>query len=131
MQEKGGPPVGLVHNGPRPVVALGRVMKVLAVEWSRAGEATGHRVGRIVEPESDMESVCRCQTHDRIESEDLVKQNRLDLDRSSAIRTDVDVGLIPGEPEIGEAWVWRSVGQLVTLLDRKKVKIQAWLEPTQ
>ena len=84
-----------------------------------------------IEPKPDMERVGRGEAHKRIKPKNLVEKNGPDCHRTGAIGADVDVRLIPSEPEAGEAGIGRAVGQLIAFLNGKEVEIQARLEAAQ
>jgi len=80
-----------------------------------------------------MERVCRSQAHVGIKTEDIVQENRSDLDMA-IIRflANLDIGLIPGQTEAPrEIGVFRAVGLKETVLDGEQVKGDARLDPIQ
>ena len=99
---------GLRQSGPRPVVAPGRLIiasgprLVLAVERRRLGdvESARGRVVRVVKPEADVKRVDR--SHGRlveVHTEDLIRQDRLDLHAAAPVAVRLHVRLVPGEAE--------------------------------
>src|ERR1700761_6353865 len=68
--------------------------------WIVRGETARSSVLRIVEPETHVEGVGRWKGGIRIETKDLVKQDRLDPDMTIvAMLPDLDVRLIPSKTE--------------------------------
>src|SRR6476661_5433296 len=104
---------------------------VIAVERRHPGEPAGCRVGRIVEPETEVERVRRTESYGRVEAEDLVEQDCLDPHGRSAGVADVDVRLVPGKTEVGEPGNGRAVGVLVAVLHREQGELQARLKVAQ
>src|SRR4051812_37594266 len=98
---------------------------MLAIEGRRLGwiEAASDRIVRIVEPETELKRVGRCQRDVRIESEDLVQQNGLDSHSSIVcVLPDFYVRLIPRKPEILEVWIKRAIRAKLTALHREQIK---------
>jgi hypothetical protein len=107
---------------------------VLAVERREAGEAAGRGVGRVVEPEADVEGVGRGQAGVGVEAEDLVEQDGLDGDLGRAVARGLDVRLVPRHAERlagDEGRVGLAVRQLARVLDREQVEGQLRLEARQ
>src|SRR5262249_30770470 len=88
----------------------------------------GRRVLRIVEPKPQVERVRWGQADVGIEAEDLIEENRPDLDRAAAVSVDVDVGLIPGEPKVREGRIHGAIRQQVASLDGEEVEDQVRLD---
>src|SRR5262249_29851261 len=105
---------------------------MFAIEGCRGTlKPAGLCIARPIEPEPDVERVDRRKARKGIESKNLVEKNGPDRHRSRAIGTDMNIGLIPGEPEAGEVGIGRTVSQLVALLDGKEVEIQVRLKAAQ
>src|SRR6516164_11562556 len=91
-------------------------------------ETTSRRIFGIVEPEPYVEGVSRRQAKGGIETEDLVQQDGLDGDIHIAVAVGLEVGLIPGQAEVGAIGIGLTVGQKVGVLDGEQVESQVGLQ---
>jgi hypothetical protein len=84
----------------------------------------GRRILGIVEPETQMERVCRSQAHVWVKTEDIVQKNRFDLDMAVIrLLANLDIGLIPGQTEASrEIGVLGAIGLKEAVLDGEQVK---------
>src|SRR5439155_7986093 len=83
-------------------------------------EAAGCRVVRIVEPEADVEGVGRRELYIRVETEDLIDEDRADHCTAIAEVIDLEIRLIPGKTEAMEGGVRRTIGEKPASLHREE-----------
>src|SRR5262249_49841975 len=88
---------------------------------------------RIVEPESNVESVGWRKGYVGIESEDLIQKNCLDADVTVVgMLADLNIRLIPGKSEASlEVRVRAAVCKERAALHCEQIKSQAWLDAIQ
>jgi hypothetical protein len=120
-----------VRCGVEPADHRQRTSVMLAVERREASEPATGSVGGIVEPEPDIERVHGRDSPAGVESEDLVKQDRLDRDLALTVVIRMQIGLVPREAEVAalEVGIGRAVGgELRAVLDGEDVEVQVGLE---
>ena len=93
--------------------------------WLGHIETAGSRVVRIVEPESEVESIDWIRIAEiGIESENLIQQNCLDCRGEFSRAIGLQVTLIPRQSEILERGVRGAVGAKAAALDGEHIKSQ-------
>lgn len=96
-----------------------------------AGQSCG--IQGIVKPETHMERVRRSQMHVGVKTEDIVQEDRFDLDMA-VIRlfANFDIGLIPSQTKAsGEIGVFGAIGLKEAVLDGEQVKREPRLDAIQ
>jgi hypothetical protein len=93
----------------------------------------GGRILGIVKPEAQMEGVGRSQAHVGVKPEDVIQENRLDLDTAViSCFADLYIGLIPGQTKASrEIRGFRAVGLKEAVLQGEPVKRETRLDPVQ
>src|SRR5688572_26523220 len=97
-----------------------RPAAMLVAERSRLVhvEARGRDIGRIAEPQADVERAGGRQTNGGVESEELIEHDGADTRTQHAVFIDFEIALVPGKTEMAERRIDRAVGEQLAMLDR-------------